>query len=156
MICAFTGHRKINNRIITGELSDLIRKEIVKALTKLEITQAISGMAIGVDTIAVEACLELDIPFTAAVPFKGQESRWPLESQKYYQTLLNKSSNIVFVSEGGYAPWKFQIRNEYLVDNSDILIAVFNNSPGGTANCVNYARKIGKEIHIIDPSALNI
>ena len=39
-----------------------------------------------------------------------------------------------------------------MVDNSDVLIAIFNGDPkGGTAYTVNYARKKGKEIVIINP-----
>ena len=44
-----------------------------------------------------------------------------------------------------------QKRNEYMVDKCDILLAVWDGSAGGTNNCVKYARKLDKEIIIIDP-----
>lgn len=45
----------------------------------------------------------------------------------------------------------FQQRNQWMVDRADAVLAVWDGSPGGTANCVNYARKVGKPITIIDP-----
>ena len=49
----------------------------------------------------------------------------------------------------------FHIRNRYLVDNCDLLIAIFNGEgKGGTAYTVNYAMKQGKEIVILNPNTL--
>ena len=42
-----------------------------------------------------------------------------------------------------------------MVDNCDLLIAIYNGEEkGGTAYTVNYARQQGKEILIIDPNTL--
>ena len=43
------------------------------------------------------------------------------------------------------------LRNKYMVDNSDLLLAVWNGKKGGTANTVKYARKKEKEVVIINP-----
>jgi len=40
----------------------------------------------------------------------------------------------------------YQLRNEFMVDAADVLAAFFDGSPGGTANCVRYASKIGKRV----------
>jgi uncharacterized phage-like protein YoqJ len=47
-----------------------------------------------------------------------------------------------------------QLRNEFMVNNSDIVIAVWDGTNGGTANCVKYAQVENKEIIIIDPHKL--
>jgi hypothetical protein len=39
-----------------------------------------------------------------------------------------------------------------MVDNSDLLIAVWDGSSGGTSNCVSYATIKGKQIIRIDPT----
>lgn len=44
-----------------------------------------------------------------------------------------------------------QKRNEWMVDNCDILIAVWDKSPGGTKNCVDYAESKKKQIIYINP-----
>ena len=38
-----------------------------------------------------------------------------------------------------------------MVDNSDIIIAVWDGTKGGTYNCVQYAKKKNKEIIQINP-----
>ena len=38
-----------------------------------------------------------------------------------------------------------------MVDNSDVLIACWNGTSGGTANCVKYAEKTGNKIYRINP-----
>ncbi|WP_188052008.1 hypothetical protein [Azospirillum sp. Sh1] len=37
-------------------------------------------------------------------------------------------------------------RNEWMVDHSDRLLALWDGSQGGTANCVRYARGLGRPI----------
>jgi len=44
-----------------------------------------------------------------------------------------------------------QKRNDWMVDNSDAVIAIWNGAPGGTANTVEYARKSGRSALAIDP-----
>ena len=50
-----------------------------------------------------------------------------------------------------YYPAKMQKRNQYMVNSSDIVIAVWSGSKGGTGNCVNYAKMQKKEIIVINP-----
>lgn len=106
----------------------------------------ISGMALGWDSALAEAACQLEIPWTAAIPFEGQESRWPKQSQDIYKKTLMFAEKVVYVSEPGYAVWKMQKRNEWMVDNSDLVLALWDGSDGGTANCVRYANKVGKEV----------
>lgn len=128
-------------------------RQIDKTLRDLKPDKAISGGALGVDQYAANICFKLGIPVIFAIPFLGQEKAWPEASQKTYHRLLDKADEVVIVSEGGYSPEKMQRRNEYLVDHCDILIAVFipTETKSGTANCINYAKSVGKEIIYIDP-----
>ena len=52
-----------------------------------------------------------------------------------------------FVREAGYAGWKMQERNKWMVDHCDEVLALWNGTSGGTSNCVAYANKIGKPIN---------
>lgn len=152
MIVAFTGHRPEE---IGGYGCNPTRSWIVdglyKILNHLKPTEAICGMALGVDTWAAALCLTERIPFIAAIPFEGQESIWPEERQKHYKWLCSKAKVKYIVSKGGYSPEKMQIRNEWMVDNAHVIIAVWNGSDGGTANCVNYAKLMKKPIFILNP-----
>jgi len=39
-----------------------------------------------------------------------------------------------------------QTRNIWMVDNCDLVLALWDGSDGGTGNCIKYANKIGKPI----------
>lgn len=156
-IVAFAGHRpdKLPNKETGYNLPNPtyihICQQLEKTLLELKPDKAISGMALGVDSYAANVCIKLGIPFIAAIPFIGQEKMWPDKSKKAYHALLSKAAEKVIVCEGAYAPYKMQIRNEWMVNNADILIGVWDGSKGGTGNCIEYAKSIGKKIIIIDP-----
>ena len=156
MILAFTGHRPQD---LGGGYEDTshhwqVRKAIRKQIEALTPTWAISGMALGVDQWAAEICTELGIPWTAAIPFVGQEAVWPDKSKRIYKGLLKFAHSQVICSPGGYAVEKMQIRNEWLVNQCQHLLAVWDGSPGGTANCVAYAQAIKKPITFINPEEI--
>lgn len=145
---AFTGHRPSQlGGYHSNDLQTAVREALFETLADA-VTDgpvvAMSGMALGVDTWAAEACVELGIPFIAAVPFKGQESRWPHRSQVVYKNLLDKAQEVVVVSPGTCSAQAMHHRNEYMVDWANGIIAVWDGSPGGTAACVAYARKRGR------------
>ncbi len=151
-IC-ITGHRP--NKLYGYDLGNyrwqLLKNKIENQLVQHKCKRFRCGMALGVDTIAAMACIDLkesgfDIELIACIPFLGQESVWPAESRYQYYSLLDKCDDKVIVCKGGYASYKMQERNRYMVDNSDLVLAVWNGSNGGTANCIRYAEEKNKEI----------
>lgn len=154
MIVSFTGHRpqKLGGYNTPNKIFNYITKELERTLLELKPTKAISGMALGWDQWSAQICVKLQIPFIAAVPFLGQERIWPQSSKDTYQRLLGQAVETIIVCEGGYAPWKMQKRNEWMVDNSDLVIACYDGTTGGTHNCVEYAKSKDKHIIVIDPT----
>ena len=153
MITAFTGHRpnKLGGYALDNPVRIRVCKRIEEALVELKPEEAISGMALGVDQWAAAICIPFGIPFIAAVPFVGQERVWPSESRAKYAELLEKASKVEIICDEGYAVWKMQKRNEWMVDRCHTLIAIWDGTSGGTGNCVEYAKSIGKNIYRIDP-----
>jgi uncharacterized phage-like protein YoqJ len=153
MIVAFAGHRpdKLGGYKLPNPTYIRVCQKIDAALQELKPDKVISGMALGVDQWAANIAHKLGIPFIAAVPFEGQELAWPQPSQKMFRQLLKLACEIVVVSPGGYSASKMQIRNEWMVDHCDKLIAVWDESPGGTGNCVSYAKSQNKNILFINP-----
>jgi uncharacterized phage-like protein YoqJ len=154
MIVSFTGHRpdKLGGYRVPNPVYRHVCQQIEKALTELQPEKVISGMALGVDQWAAYIAYKMKIPFVAAIPFEGQESAWPLQSQQTYKKLVKLASEQVIVSPGRYASNKMQVRNEWMVDQCDKLIAVYNGDiSGGTFNCIKYAQGIKKDIYYIDP-----
>lgn len=157
MKISVTGHRpdKLFGYNIFDSKYDYIKQKICEQLLKYKPDIVYTGMALGVDQIFALEALNLNIPIVAAIPCDNQDKLWIKESKVLYNEILGKCKEIVVVSPGPYAGWKMQKRNEYIVDNCDILLAVYKGeggtAKGGTANCVNYAKLINKEILIINP-----
>ncbi len=154
MIISGTGHRpfKIGGFTIPNKIFNYVCRSTEEILLKEKPDKIITGMALGFDVYLAQIAYKLRIPFIAAIPFIGQEGKWPDSSQKLYTRLLSLADEVVVVSQGTYSPEKMQIRNEWMVDHSDKVLACFDGSNGGTGNCVKYARSIGKEIIIINPN----
>jgi uncharacterized phage-like protein YoqJ len=108
--------------------------------------KVVSGMALGWDQALAVATVNYKIPLIAAIPFEGQETAWPKESQDYFHRILKRASEIKYVCEPGYASWKMQERNKWMCDNSDLVLALWDGSSGGTGNCIEYAKKQDKKI----------
>ena len=156
MIVAFTGHRpdKLNKEYTyEGPCSEFLKNKLKKVLIERQVSKAITGMALGFDTLAALVCLELDIPLLAAIPFAGQEKFWPKTSQDLYWKILNNSLvERHIVSDGCYAAYKMQKRNIFMVDECQKLIAAHDGSAGGTLNTIRYAQKIDRDIIYINPN----
>lgn len=155
---AFTGHRidKLGGyETDEAERNEARIKDVIRAaLYFLRPPRIISGMALGVDQWAAEVALELNIPFTAAVPFPEQESRWPAPARRHYLELLRRADKQVAV-EPTFTKAAFQRRNAWMVDNCTLLIAVWDGSAGGTANCVRYAQNVLRPTLYLNPQALS-
>lgn len=168
MIISITGHRpnglpkeygyNLNNEAWTKlkEYIEATIEECYKYATPNEELKLITGMALGIDTIFWEVAAKLrksnkNIKIEAAVPFVGQEKKWIHESQKQYKQMLSESDKVTIVSEGGFATYKMMARNRYMVNKSDIVIAVICKETGGTAKCVKYAKEHNKVVIEINP-----
>lgn len=162
MKIAITGHRpnKLGNDYdLTGPLIHKIRDEIIDVIYNIgdfDNITLITGMALGIDTLFAKIAIECNLPFIAAVPCFDQEKMWKTKSQKEYKRILlhELCQEVVIVSLKAYDHSVMQIRNEWMVDNCDKLIAVWDGTDGGTANCVRYAKDEEKEIIRINPKKL--
>lgn len=146
MIIGASGHRYVSYEPI---LYKMVYEKFSFMMKDLKPEKVITGAALGFDTIVAEVCIELNIPFVAAVPFVGQENKWSDSQKEKYNTLLSKAAEIKIVSEGPFSKQKFQIRNQWIVDNSDEMIVYFTGQPGGTKNCIDYAKSVNKSISYI-------
>jgi uncharacterized phage-like protein YoqJ len=165
-----TGHRKIVPAGLVGnpypdrnpavkQHQDAVCTQIVEFLKAIDHAgtpiEYITGMAIGADQLFACAALHLnDGPVVAAVPFPGQEGNWPPAAQEQYRDILNRCQ-VHYVSDAPYTPAKMQIRNQWMVDRADAVLAVWNGTEkGGTWNCIQSALKAGMQIIQLNPATL--
>lgn len=142
----FTGHRpeKLTRHVksITKDLEKEIRQAAADGLNVF-----ITGMARGVDIWVAQIVLMLrdegyDVKLMCACPYEGFERGWSQEWQKAYREILAAADFVKYVCEG-YSRACFQIRNEWMVNRSTRVIAVFNGEKSGTKNTIDYAMKVG-------------
>lgn len=120
-----------------------------------------TGMALGVDQAFVEEAFFLrsslpNIRCIAAIPCYNQESKWPVTSRAQYHEILSQCDEAVYVTKSRFTQDCMELRNQWMVDHSDILVAVYDGKKGGTKNCIDYAEKHGKAIIQINPSTLQL
>lgn len=156
---AVTGHRPdklggYNNEIAHSNIRRHMRGVLDEALRNLDSVSLISGGALGIDQFWMEVGLDMDLPVVAALPFEGYDARWPFASRQKYKKLLDDCLQVKYICEPGYASAKMQRRNEWMVDNCEILVAYWNGTPGGTANCVKYARLKGRKLIVYNPDEI--
>lgn len=151
MIVCVTGHRpnKLGGYKVPNPIYNSVMTGLNEALDEIKPQLLITGMALGVDQWAAELCILKGIPFLAAVPFEGQESVWPEHARHKYHFLLSKAQAIYIISPGMYTPEKMQVRNKWMVDNSNIVLPVYDGTDGGTGNCVKYALSVSKKMRWI-------
>lgn len=156
----FTGHRpnKLNgyNPKDNREMLYKLRDIIIDHIENKNVDTFITGMALGIDMWAARIVLKLKekyphIKLTAAIPCSKQYSKWKLQSQQEWVAIVRRCDTVHYVSDEPYTAWCMQKRNEWMVDNSNYVIAVWDGTKGGTGNCVNYAVKQGKEITKLNP-----
>ena len=165
---AFTGHRPETIPYIDDTDSDRYF-HLEKAIWQ-EVHRYINagyntfycGAARGADMLCGEIILSEketnhpELKLVCAIPFKEQARGWGFMEKLQYRELLRRTDRIVQVCDS-YQRGCYHVRNRYMVDNSDVLIAIYNGEPkGGTAYTVNYAWKQGKEITIINPDTFEI
>lgn len=153
-----TGHRP--NKLYGYDLTDdrwiALKEDFKQILIENKCDEAITGMALGVDTIFAYAVLELkedghDIKLHCTVPCRNFSGKWNIYDRVKYRNIISLADTVKLVSDEEYKPYLMQKRNEYMVDHSDKVIAVWDGSKSGTKNCIDYAKKVGKDIIFVQP-----
>lgn len=96
--------------------------------------------------------LRNDFPITleCAIPCPNQTLNWDVKDKLRYDSILKRADNVKLVSERYTAECMLK-RNRYMVDKSELIIAVFNGiKKGGTWYTINYAKKENKVIVLIE------
>lgn len=157
--CCFTGHRSYKLGLNGKEIKALKEKltELIGRMADKGITEFYTGMAEGVDLWAGAAVLEIQrekpLRLVAAIPFIGQEKGWKKEDKEIYREIL-KGCDETHLLSSTYYPQCYFYRNEFMVDKSDYVLAVYNGSGGGTKYTMDYALKKGKMVIALNPKTL--
>lgn len=165
--CAFTGHRPQKlpwrgNETASGcvALKETLTAQIT-ALVADGYTEFLSGMAEGVDLWAAQIVLSLretnpSLRLHCILPCADQSTRWPAAAQKQYRAILEQANSVIFVNREDKKNCMLE-RDRFLVSYAAVVLAVYNGERrGGTAATVRYARKLRRELIVIDPETLSV
>ena len=152
---AATGHRP--NKLYGYNLYDIqwirlaqkMKNFLLDRLQTYSELECITGMALGVDQLFGLVALKLrnegkKIKIFAALPCRGQEKMW--KSKEHWEKLMENVDEIYYVHDGEYTNRCMQERNIFMVNRADEILAVWDGTPGGTANCIKYAELKKKPI----------
>lgn len=150
--CCFTGHRPDKLNTPEYELRALLKGEIEAAIAD-GYDVFISGMARGVDIIAAEEVLAAartnpGIQLICAYPYPNSTAafarKWRLRAAE-----TDKHAMLRVDVCAGYYKGCFMRRNEWMIEHSARLIAVFNGTHGGTHATILRAMRRDLDIHAI-------
>jgi len=138
---AFTGHRHLRPAEVAPALAAILA-DYPDAIW-------ITGGAIGLDSHAAEYARLHGIPLWLVLPFpwKVMTARWNPGQVAMLRAHIQYCSKLSVLSPF-YKVSVYQDRNVRMVDLSILLCAFYDGSPGGTGNCVRYARSIGHPIRM--------
>lgn len=161
---AFTGYRP-QKLSFGNDLShpDAIRlranlKTEYERLIRHGFRQFLTGGALGCDLMAAEVILELKnetprrvrISHWLCMPCLDHTARWSDADRERFEEIKSKS-HAVYISETPYFKGCMQKRNQYMVDTSGALLAVYDGQSGGTRGTVEYAKSKNRKVVVINP-----
>lgn len=156
MIIAGTGHRpdKLGGWDNVQAFHNLV-EFAVEVLEEIQPIGVVSGMAAGWDLALAHAAMETDTHLLAAIPFEGQENRW----STFWKQVYNESRGYATEVRVLYTPdtnvyhevaKALNDRNHWMVSyikgKNGKIVALWNGTKGGTANCVRSAERAGVEV----------
>lgn len=132
------------------EKSHLPSTELVylaaKALKKYKAAHLVTSLSLGWEQALAKAALELDIPFTVAIPYPGRDSVLKKDALVLYYELLARAAEVYQISDA-YCATAVMESNCWRVDHADGVLALWNfEFHGDTFQVIDYALKNHKEV----------
>lgn len=145
--CCFTGHRDLGES--AGRIASVL-PEVLEALYEEGFRTFFAGGALGFDTLAAKAVLDLrkkhsDVRLELILPCRDQTRHWNKESIRIYEDILSRADKASYISNE-YTRYCMYERNRALVDGSDLCIAFCKALEGGSHYTCEYAAKKGVRV----------
>ncbi|MEI6349306.1 MAG: hypothetical protein WCP69_15275 [Bacteroidota bacterium] len=148
MIAGITGHRELKN-------IGWIKTMISEVLSEMKITYGYSCLAIGADELFAELLIQNNINYTVVIPCTDYETTFEKTTLGNFLLLKGKASELIELKNNQPSEKAFNEAGKIIVDNSDILIAVWDGEEakglGGTGDIVEYAKSKNKKIIHLNP-----
>lgn len=158
---AFKGGWQYENLPETKLVRDQLKHTILDQVKEHGSVVCHSGYALGADTLFTEAVVEAkrennNVYLSAEIPCPSQASKWGSSAQRKYNALLKEADVVNILDEHyrgfdkttGYAG-SLNERNKMIVAPTNLMLAMWDGTPGGTGNTVKIAKDQSKDISYV-------
>ncbi len=147
--CAFTGHRDLSSDFKPQKLRKVIRR-----LVNDGVATFYCGMAIGFDLLAAEILLKIkkkhpEVKLVACLPCQNQDKYFSETDKLRYAACLAAADEIVCLSDHYYNGC-MQVRDKYMAERADILVAYCRKTTGGTAYTIRCFEKFHPDGELVE------
>lgn len=135
--------------------------QILNIYIRKGIKTFIVGGTQGFDLLCAECILKIkkrhNISLVVAKPFSKHGIQWPKEIEERFKYICKHADSVINVSLGDYSPTKMALRNQWLIDNADYGIIMWDEKHSGEIfSCMKYSKKRNKTIVAINPETLQL
>jgi predicted Rossmann fold nucleotide-binding protein DprA/Smf involved in DNA uptake len=140
MKIGITGHRPPRLKGQEKLIEHWIEEQLINLRAVYKDIILVTGMAAGVDQIAALAAIKLGVGVECFFPYRHKLSM----TEKY---IVENAAEVRYFAEQYPGKGVYLNRDRALVEESDLLLVVFDGRPlGGTHYTFEYAKTLGKNI----------
>ena len=141
-------------------LKQVLKEQAVYLIEALGVTHFISGVDLGVGQFAAEIVLDLkrdypEITLECVIPCEDQAAKWTIAQRDRYFSIVERCDKETLLQRH-YTKDCIKKKKEYMVKQSNYVLAVWNGKPGGAGNILSFARTLGKTVILIDPNTFEV
>ena len=164
--CCFAGPRPqslpfgLENDTSCLRLKQVLKEQIIFLVDTLQVTHFISGVDLGVGQYAAEIVLDLkrdypELTLECAIPCEKQAENWTVAQRERYFSIVEYCDKETLLQHH-YTKDCMKKQKEYLINQSNYMIAVWNGKPGYICNILSFARALKKPLIVINPNTFEI
>lgn len=147
LACCFTGHRNVKD----ADRVKMRLKEAAGNMAEEDVSVFICGGALGFDTLAAQAVLELKekypVKLCLYLPCDNQTEGWDVADVAEYERIKALADEVFYVNHGNASASLMKKRNRAMVEAADYCISYLNGEQrSGTAQTVRMAEEKGIEV----------
>lgn len=133
-------------------IKEALRQQLLAQLDEGLEWVIVSGQ-LGVEAWTCDVVRELKEEYThlkyaVLLPFQGQEERWNETNKAKFEEMVLKADFSTYLTNRPYAgPWQFQKKDEFLFENSDGILFVYDEENEGSPKFTKRAAERFQEQH---------
>lgn len=136
MIYGCSGHRPQKIGGFTDAVAEALMLTARQTIKERQPELVLTGMALGWDQAIALACLRMGVQFHAYLPHPAYSNRWPDDTRRRYDKLLQGAARIVQCHKPNTPPTTANLmrRNQMIVDASDAMLFLYSGTKEGTTH----------------------